>query len=173
VVGILILKLIDVNLTFKMSSFNSITSEREPINCPWLSLPFIPVEYLFYDICGAREYITKYLETYDGNGIDVIRDSVSSTKVNLSFKFDANSLPRNLYSEVESLRFNLMYDYIPDLEKKFRGLKITDNLLCAIKSEIKSYEQQIISQGGLSLIDEFAFRLGIEGIFGINLKIGA
>lgn len=97
---------------------------------------------------------TEQTQLFVGLGFPMVRNELTGEMVPMIESFP----PEDRQTVIEVCN-DLMRDYLPDLER-YRLEKVTDNLIEAIRADIRSWEQEIISHGGRPVLEELKFRFG-------------
>lgn len=132
----------------------SFTSVRE-LFPQWLTADIMLLEFI--KKTTDWNIVRKYSDVSIGLGFPFVNDGFTGDLVPMIHTF-----PPEDRHQVVGICLQLMRDYTPNMEKYYL-MNATDAATHQMLSDIRSWEQQIISYGGRSVLDELAFRLGVGG----------
>ena len=150
---------------FKSDRFHA-RATQEGVDC-WMRVPFKCVEEIFPEWAGARKIVTEFCDACVG--IDIGVDRRDPRSIYASFLWQAGySLPVELVPQDDgdllcSIAERVLAQRTPNLRNYYLTQMRVDTFY-AIRNEFLQFDNQIISLGGRSLLEDLRFKLGISPI---------
>lgn len=167
-----------------MKKINEFNVPLVEASCPtkpvdWLDSKFVPCRVLFPQWITAYACLTDFVRK-TGDWAVVFDQSECNVGLKFPYVWDqlhgewvpmVEAFPPEDRPRVKSICKKLVEDYMPILDHMLREA-ITPHTEAIIRSEIKGWEQHIISMGGRSVHEELGFRLGVMGaITGLDIGL--